>query len=1333
MNAFPSGRDRTRHPAIAGSSLAGGSNTAARHAAREQDREPELHRKRRGIKFHANTDKVNVVKDPAIYRADREMNLAHFKELMQIFRKSSNNDTGTISIDDFKRAFAKVLGQGLTDEQMSILFMKIDANTDNAIDWDDFSTYMLLRAEGQKLMREQAETQLFDSESAHHPISTAHKDVVVRIQYIESLKRYMSCSREGTVCYWNDRLKLQRAYRNAGQPRNELTEGHKKAANAGPGTQHLRWIHDAVFMDNVNKIALASDDHQITIYDGTTLQKALCLDLQNVNVMTLDYWTDRENPNSTESMLLYGTDSGCVNVFTFNNDKMFKVGVRQKDQAEHIFLEKEGSTNKALKSWGSLWKRRAHGDWTVKVKYVPDLHAIISCSPDPRESLVVAIMDLNRRWQVHVLPVHKGVNAFAFCRFPVALITGGTGHDSPIVDITVNELNGQVISLSVDKDIKIWDIRKQQCLQTITDSVVHRPEDIISAIMFNPHARNVVTGTYALNAYYLKEQTAITDNPKSHDFPIRAVMYNSSFKQIVSGCDGSVVNVWDAFSGQKTFRFSEAHGKSEITAMAFDASGRRLVTDGTIKIWNFNNGQLMQELVKKDKTEVTGLAYIDMRESTYFVATGWNRKITMFTDDPDSLTLYPTFTWPDPSLKGSALGWHEDDILSMVFCPPNILATSSYDGEIVICNLHSGHVLHRLRPLGRDEKINPLKSRSIDKVVFLQERSGMREAASLVSTGSDGMIRFWNIFHGTLMFEVDGTESRSEGIFTMVTNSSNTLLFTGDALGWVCVFDIHETALNDDSPAAMPLVVSFRAHVRSVTSMDIIEGPDVLVTCSADCTIRMFSFKGEYIGIFGQSALWELGQPASYMHPTKPLDVMQAEAAAAEAAEARAALLNGQTEAFVKPRLAASAGVEEYADDESGPVSTSLFLSSQKSESFSHTALQGQARAEDAVNIASPKLPAIQRVNLLPSLTASNSVNRSSNPTNLAQDLAAASKPRRVRTPELLAKEYGSWYAKSQYARDTFTNRTKRKSNLLRPLNIGPGAGLRVYHRLQPYDLADTTDMAEDLDDILDGALDSFAAPVPPPVGSAPAAKPAAGAATDDAAADLEAEFLKMLTENMEHLLAQPDAAAAAAGGAQQAAAVDEAGAIKTLEELRTAFESLSADFQGQIAQTMSKLRESSEKAAAQVAEDAKAAEDPAMASMMRDLEQLMQSENFDDIFSGFLDQLTKKEFLYDPLKDLADRYPAWLEANRSQLSPADNDRFDGQLEAVREILSKYDSIQGEPNEEQNKEILELLNKASLIQSFGNPPEALMKEMAPGLETDADGLPKMPQGACNPM
>ncbi|EGF77863.1 hypothetical protein BATDEDRAFT_27169 [Batrachochytrium dendrobatidis JAM81] len=1094
-------------------------------------------RQRGGIKFHANTDRINIVKDPAMYRADREMNLAHFKELMNIFRLSSNSNTGTMSLEDFKSAFATVLGKGLTDEQMSILFMKIDANTDNEIDWDDFSTYMLLRAEGQKLMLEEAETRLFDADITHYPTAAAHKDIIVRIQYIESLKRYMSCSREGTLCYWNDRLKLQRAYKNAGQLcQDQIDEKRNQQAKTQSGSQHIRWIHDAVFMENVNKVALASDDHQITIHDGTTLEKALCFDLQNVNVLTLDYWTDKNNSNSTESMLFYGTDSGYVNVFTFNNDKMFKIGVRQKDHAEHIFLEKKGASNKALKNWGTLWKRRAHGDWAVKVKYIHDLHAIISCSPDPKESLVVAIMDYNRKWKVHVSPVHKGVNAFAYCRTPVALITGGTdrqlrlwnphrlnhpiaamkGHNSPIIDITVNELNGQVISLSVDTNIKIWDIRKQQCLQTISDSSFQK-DDLVPAIMFNPHAKSIIAGIFHPIAYHLKEQTAVTETPKSHDFPIRSVMYNPAFKQVVSGCDGGVVNVWDALSGQKTFRFSEVHGKSEITAMSFDASGRRLATggrDGTIKIWNFNNGQLLQELVKKDKTEVTGLAFIDMRDSMYFVATGWNRKITMFINDPDSLTVYPTFTWPDPTLSGGNVGRHEDDILSMAFCPPNILATSSYDGEIVICNLHSGHVLHKMRPIGKEEQVNRLKSKSIDKVLFLPKRNKMREAGSLVSAGSDGQIRFWNIILGTLLLEIDGTQGRNEGVFTMISNTPNTLLFTADALGWVNVFDIKETAINEYSPAAMPLVVSFHAHVRSVTSMDIIESQDVIITSSADCTIRMHTFKGEYIGIFGQSTMWELGNPQTYKHPLRPVDVLEKAKLEAERADALAEQANRDAYptdlTFTGAHSSNRAPLSNYIAN--GPKSSLLgslsksmkyegqsrlrqndaFATTQSvnkliSSGFESTGLYELGRGKtitipplltqtttipfSQINHSTPMLntevshtqsfstqlgkatPAINQQSLmqLPPIKPIQTYNSKIESINLGTTLRSYT---RIKTADLFKNNNSSWYARSQYAHNTFQTQNKRKSHL-KPLNIGQGTGLRVYYSLQPYELKD--------------------------------------------------------------------------------------------------------------------------------------------------------------------------------------------------------------------------------------------------------------------------------------
>jgi peroxin-19 len=44
-------------------------------------------------------------------------------------------------------------------------------------------------------------------------------------------------------------------------------------------------------------------------------------------------------------------------------------------------------------------------------------------------------------------------------------------------------------------------------------------------------------------------------------------------------------------------------------------------------------------------------------------------------------------------------------------------------------------------------------------------------------------------------------------------------------------------------------------------------------------------------------------------------------------------------------------------------------------------------------------------------------------------------------------------------------------------------------------------------------------------------------------------------------------------------------------------------------------------------------------------------------------------------------------------------------------------------NEEQAKVVVELMQK---MQSFGNPPEGLVDDMAPGMEMGPDGLPNLP-------
>ncbi|KAG5460245.1 MAG: WD40-repeat-containing domain protein, partial [Olpidium bornovanus] len=305
----------------------------------------------------------------------------------------------------------------------------------------------------------------------------------------------------------------------------------------------------------------------------------------------------------------------------------------------------------------------------------------------------------------------------------------------------------------------------------------------------------------------MKDDSRVDREPVSHDYSLRAAIYNWTFKQVVSGCDGSVINVW----------FSRVHDDSEITAMAFDASDRRLITggrNGTIRVFNFNNGQCIHELVKEDNSEVTGICYIDMKESQFIVTAGWNRHITMFYDDPDTFRIYPWMT-----IRGTG---HREDI---------------YDGDIRICNLVSGHVLHRMssQPVLDRSLIEDPTTLSIDKgeMIFLCARAKNGSLCTLVSTGGDGALRFWNAKEGQLLWFWDTKRNgRLEGIYAMTTNAKNDMIITADAAGQVSVWDISAVCVDGvpDADFELPLLASWRAHVAGIVSVEYNEHESVVIT-----------------------------------------------------------------------------------------------------------------------------------------------------------------------------------------------------------------------------------------------------------------------------------------------------------------------------------------------------------------------------------------------------------------------------------------------------------------------------------------------------------------------
>lgn len=118
----------------------------------------------------------------------------------------------------------------------------------------------------------------------------------------------------------------------------------------------------------------------------------------------------------------------------------------------------------------------------------------------------------------------------------------------------------------MDKTIKIWDLRLHTCIQTFTNEVHQRPENFFSSIIYNPNGRGVIViGSNQLQSYRLANKEVKKETPRSHEQPIRGLLYNPVFNQIVSGCDEGIINVWEANNGIKTFRFEKAHGNSEIT------------------------------------------------------------------------------------------------------------------------------------------------------------------------------------------------------------------------------------------------------------------------------------------------------------------------------------------------------------------------------------------------------------------------------------------------------------------------------------------------------------------------------------------------------------------------------------------------------------------------------------------------------------------------------------------------------------------------------------------------------------------------------------------------
>jgi len=112
--------------------------------------------------------------------------------------------------------------------------------------------------------------------------------------------------------------------------------------------------------------------------------------------------------------------------------------------------------------------------------------------------------------------------------------------------------------------------------------------------------------------------------------------------------------------------------------------------------------------------------------------------------------------------------------------------------------------------------------------------------------------------------------------------------------------------------------------------------------------------------------------------------------------------------------------------------------------------------------------------------------------------------------------------------------------------------------------------------------------------------------------------------------------------------------------------------------------------------------------------------EDFSKMLLGMMEQLTNKEILYDPMKELHDKFPEWMEKNKDSVSKDDLARYKEQQKLVAEIVAKFDEKTYKDSSVTDREyIVERMQK---MQAAGSPPADLVGDMASAQE--AFGAPE---------
>jgi peroxin-19 len=123
------------------------------------------------------------------------------------------------------------------------------------------------------------------------------------------------------------------------------------------------------------------------------------------------------------------------------------------------------------------------------------------------------------------------------------------------------------------------------------------------------------------------------------------------------------------------------------------------------------------------------------------------------------------------------------------------------------------------------------------------------------------------------------------------------------------------------------------------------------------------------------------------------------------------------------------------------------------------------------------------------------------------------------------------------------------------------------------------------------------------------------------------------------------------------------------------------------------------------------------ISSILCDFENMGDKNDSNNLVDNMMKQLLDKDLMYEPMREVCNRFPKYLAENKDKISQDEFTRYVKQYQYFQKIVHLYETEPGNFGK--------LMGLMQDIQEYGQPPVEIIKELAPDLEFDEGGMPIM--------